>query len=130
MVRHRLVMPLPVVLAVLGCSSPRALPVSRFRPPYRIEVHDAGAVVFDRAVPPGPEEEEISRWIQSHSAGWRPTTVTYAPVRRIRGSGFDLNFLEGRCVLNYRANPKGDWVQLSRSIESYDPVPAVFARND
>ena len=105
--RHLLVTLMALVPAGVGCSTSAALAVSKFQPPYRIEVHAAGKVVLNRTVPPGSSDEtEVSRWVQTHSAGWRPTYATYAPVRRIRGNGFDLNFQKGLCVLSYQTNSR------------------------
>lgn len=126
------VLALVLVVAALGyLFVPRRVPVSQFRPPYRVEVRSGrhrGTV--HSLAPNSPEERAVTRWLQENAFGWRPTFVAYVPTRLIEGDGFTLNFLKGTCVLNYRASPNGDRYQVSRAIESDDAIVDVFSRAD
>jgi hypothetical protein len=119
------------VLIAPGCAmtNNRSIDVARLGPANRVEVYEGGRPMVDRTVAAGsPEERAIADWLQSHSSGWQATRVTYAPGRTIRGDHFRLNFVAGRCVLNYRANERGDWVQVSRPIREGESIPDVFDR--
>jgi hypothetical protein len=119
------------VLIVPGCTltNHRSIDVDRLGPANRVEVYEGGRPVVERTIAAGsPEERAIADWLQSHSTGWQPSRVNYAPVRSIRGDHFRLNFVAGRCVLNYRANDRGDWVQVSRPIREGESIPDVFGR--
>ncbi len=119
------------VLIVPGCAMTdnRSIEVARLGPANRVEVYEGGRPVLERPIAAGsPEERAIADWLRSHSTGWQPTRVNYAPVRSIRGEHFRLNFVAGRCVLNYRANDRGDWVQVSRPIRDDETIPDVFDR--
>ncbi len=124
--------PLAFALAVLGFFViPWTVPVAYFRPPYRVEQWEGGRPVWDRSVVPGsPEERAISRWLQAHASGWRPTFHSYAPVQRIGGDGFRFNFQKGRCILNYRTKRAGAYFQVSRSIEDSDSIFRKLGTSD
>jgi hypothetical protein len=119
------------MLILPGCAMTdhRSIDVARLGPANRVEIYEGGRPVLERTVAAGsPEEGAIADWLQSHSSGWQPTRVTYAPVRMVRGDHFRLNFVAGRCVLNYRTNDRGDWVQVSRPIREGETLPNVFNR--
>lgn len=110
-------------------TNDRSIDVARLGPANRVEVYEGGRPVVERTVTAGSRDERaIADWLQSHESGWQPTRVTYAPGRTIRGDHFRLNFVAGRCVLNYRANERGDWVQVSRPIRDGESIPNVFDR--
>ncbi len=115
--------------SVPACSmATRTVDVNRLGPANRVEIYEGGRPVHERPVAAGSAEEQaITSWLRSHADGWKPGLATYAPGRRVRGDNFDLNFGKDRCVLNYRANDEGDWVQVIRPISTDDPVPDVFA---
>jgi hypothetical protein len=117
-----------VVLVGSGCSlASRSIDVARLGSPNQIELHEGGRAVVERPIVAGSKEEQIvSAWLESHSTGWKPTSVTYAPARCIRGDNFSLNFRNHECVLNYRVNDRGAWVQVSRPMQDGEPIPDVF----
>lgn len=119
------------LLIVPGCAiTGRSIEVALLDPADRVEVFEGGRPVLDRPIAAGSHEERaIADWLESHSTGWQPARVNYAPVRSIRGENFRLNFVPGRCVLNYRANDRGHWVQVSRPIREGDTIPDVFGRD-
>ncbi|MFO0950474.1 MAG: hypothetical protein U0835_04850 [Isosphaeraceae bacterium] len=110
-------------------SAPWVVPVSGFGPPYQVEVHPVGKnVIAHSTARTSADERAVSEWIQSHSRGWKRDFLRYPPCRVIRGSGFRLNFLNGRCVLEYFEESEGGWwVQVSRPLASEGEVPDVFA---
>jgi hypothetical protein len=119
------------LLGVAGCLSLSQRPpkLSRLTPPYRVEVYEKGRPVVERPVASGSSDElVITRWLKNHESGWRTDLNTYAPGRRIKGDNFDLNFSGRVCVLNHDPDDKGDWVQVSRTIDDSDALPpSVFA---
>jgi hypothetical protein len=118
-----------LLLVVAGCASTRrTVNLSRLTPPYRVEKNEGGRTVAEHTVAPGsPDELAITRWLQSHDSGWGMDLNTYALARRIKGDRFDLNFAGRTCVMNYDPNGKGEWVQVSRTIDESDTLPALFA---
>ncbi len=120
------------VLVGAGCSTvPRTVAVSKLQPPYRFMVYEGGTPVSEGPVAPGSlEEQEVTRWLQSHSTDWHRTFVTYAPSHLIRGDDFNLDFRGDECVLNYRVNSRDDWTQVCRSIDRKELIPSVLNRND
>jgi len=116
-------------MGVAGCQTlgHRSVDLTRLTSPDRVEIYQGGRTVAEHAVVPGsPEDSSISRWLQAHKSGWRTDYNSYAPGRRIVGDGFDLNFSGRVCVLNYDRDGRGDWVQVSRSVDDSDSPPAVF----
>ncbi len=116
------------LLFVAACSvATRTVDVPKLGPANQVEIYEGGKPVLDRPVVAGSAEERaVSSWLRSHADGWQLTLNTYAPGRSVRGENFNLNFVKGRCVLNYRANDKGDWVQVIRPIRDDEPIPNVF----
>jgi len=120
---------LTILLSFPACSvTTRTVDVARLGPAKQVQIYEGGRPVLDRPVAAGSAEERaVASWLRSHADGWRPTLVTYAPGRRVRGENFDLNFGKDQCVLNYRSNDKGDWLQVARGIRDDEPIPDVFA---
>jgi hypothetical protein len=117
--------PAILVLIAVGCST--VPQTAHLRPPYRIEVEHSGITVVNRPTirgvplaPGSPEEQAVTRWLQTHSTGWRLDFASYAPGRRILGDGFTLNFLGGLCVLN------ADGFEKSLRLKNKDDIPDVF----
>jgi hypothetical protein len=109
-------------------TAPRTIDAAKLGPTNRIVVYENGKPVIDRVVTAGsPQDRAVTAWLESHASGWRPTLIDYAPVQRVRGESFDLNFQNKQCVLNYRAN-EGSWLQVMRPIAAGDPIPQVFTR--
>ena len=122
---------LSLTLGFAGCLAMTRQPVNlaRLTSPYRVEIYEKGSPKVERTVAPGsPDELAITRWLQAHESGWRTDFNTYAPARRIKADSFDLNFSGRVCVMNYDSNGKGNWVQVSRTIDDSDALPSsVFA---
>jgi hypothetical protein len=118
-----------LVLAASGCSkSERTVDLKDLFGPYGVEYHASGRLMSARPVVPNSREEFlIVKWLDDHSAGWRLDSTTYTPTRRIVGKSFDLDFVSGKCVLNYKAGPDEGWVQVSRPIRPLDAPPDIFA---
>ena len=118
-----------LLLVVSACSmATRTVDMTRLGPANQVQIYEGGKPILDRPVASGSKDEQaVTSWLRSHADGWQPSLVTYAPGRRARGENFDLNFHENRCVLNYRADDKGDWVQVVRPIPSGETIPDVFA---
>jgi hypothetical protein len=121
-----------LLLGVSACvTAPRTINVANLGRADRIEVYENGKPVLDRVVTAGSAPDRaVTSWLESHATGWRPTLVTFAPVRHVRGESFDLNFLTDQCVLNYRLSKNGNWIQVIRPLEADDPIPRVFRRED
>jgi hypothetical protein len=121
---------LACMVGLAGCWSLNRRPVNpaRFAPPCRLETYENGRPQGERTVPPGSSDElAITTWLHVHKSGWHLDFNTYAPGRLVKGDGFNLN-LSGRvCVLNYDPDGQGDWVQVSRTLEESDALPAPFA---
>lgn len=136
MSRFRSLMSSAFMVVLAGCSVvPLSADVSKLQPPYRVEVNSSRGPgdwnVSERTLTAGsPEEQAVTRWLQAHSTGWHPDFTSYVPSRRIRGDGFDLNFVGNLCVLNYHVGPDDRWSQMSRTVPAKDGIPGVFPPDD
>jgi hypothetical protein len=117
-----------LMLFVSACSiATRTVDVAKLGPSNQVQIYEGGKPVVDRRVTPGSADERaVTSWLRAHADGWQSSLVTFAPGRCVRGEKFDLNFGKDRCVLDYRVNDKGDWVQVTRPINNGDPIPNVF----
>lgn len=115
-----------------GCqTATRAIDATTLGPARQVQVYERGKPISERLITAGSAEEgAVAAWLRSHADGWRTSVVTYAPGRRVQGENFDLNFHQDKCVLNYRANAKAAFVQVSRPLSENEPLPDVFTPNE
>jgi hypothetical protein len=107
-----------------GCS--HTVDVARIQPPYKVTIYGNGTYSPERTLPSGSAQaQDVTTWVESHKSGWSPSLVTYVPYRLLRGEGFELNFQQKTCILNYRTGV--GWTQVMRAIDAGD-VPPVFDR--
>jgi hypothetical protein len=113
----------------VGClaTAPRAVEPAQLRGPYHVQVYRGGQPVREFDLAPGSAEERaVADWLASHPDGWRPSLVTYAPGRVVRGNGFNLNLLPGGlCVLNYSLSDRPQ--QVVRQVAAADAEVLVAA---
>jgi hypothetical protein len=114
---------------LVGCSIPgQTVEVAKLGPATQVSIYEDGRPVSERVIAAGSEEDRIiEAWLRSHPDGWRTDRNSYAPHRNVKGHNFTLNFQRDRCILNYRREDGGRWIQVSRPIRGDDSVPAIFA---
>ena len=119
---------LTMLVLISGCSNTgQTIDVTKLGPAREIVVYQGGKPIIERSIAAGSDEElAVTAWLQTHKSGWRWDLNTYAPVCRVSGERFTLNFQMGRCILNYRLKENGNFSQVSRPLKDDEAIPEIF----